>query len=82
MGSRPAVLAAIRRVLEDKGLPADLDDDGVPMGEEGLGLDSLDIATVVAVLEEELEIDPFEHGDVEIGTLGGFVELYEDGTGG
>ncbi len=77
VSSRSAVLAAIRRVLEDKSLPAELDDEGVALGEDGLGLDSLDIATVVALLEDELDIDPFEHGDVEIGNLGAFIALYE-----
>ncbi|MEZ5143122.1 MAG: hypothetical protein R2726_11480 [Acidimicrobiales bacterium] len=77
MSTRSAVLAAITQVLTDKGLPAELDDDGVELGEEGLGMDSLDIATVVALLDEDLEIDPFADGEVEIGSLGQFVALYE-----
>lgn len=80
MGSRRAVLAAIRQVLEDKGLAAALDEDDVALGEDGVGMDSLDIATVVALLEEELDIDPFEHDDVKIGSLGDFIALYEHET--
>jgi acyl carrier protein len=77
MSTRSAVLDAIRQVLEDKGLAAELDDDAVAVGEDGLGLDSLDIATVVSLLDDELHLDPFEETEVEIGSLGQFVALYE-----
>jgi acyl carrier protein len=78
---RPTVLAVIQQVLEDKGLQPDLGDDSVALDETGLGLDSLDIATIAAELEDALEADPFAHGDVHLGTLGEFVELYEHETG-
>ncbi len=81
MDSRPAVLAVIQRVLEDKGLQPDLDDDSVALDDTGLGLDSLDIATIAAELEAELEIDPFAHDDVHLGTLREFVELYTHENG-
>jgi acyl carrier protein len=79
--SRPAVLAVIQSVLADKGLRPDLADDSVTLDDTGLGLDSLDIATIAAELEEELEIDPFAHDEVHLGTLGEFVELYGDENG-
>lgn len=81
MSTRSAVLEAITQVLTDKGLSAELDDDGVDIGEEGLGLDSLDIATVVSLLDEELQLDPFADGEVEIGSLGQFIDLYERAAG-
>jgi len=77
VSNRGAVLAVIQRVLEDKGLQPDLADDAAALGESGLGLDSLDIATIAAELDEELDIDPFAHGDVRMGSLGEFVALYE-----
>lgn len=73
MSNRGAVLAVIQRVLEDKGLQHALVDDSAALDESGLGLDSLDIATIAA----ELDIDPFAHGDVRMGTLGEFIALYE-----
>lgn len=77
MSNRGAVLAVIQRVLEDKGLPHDLADDSAALDESGLGLDSLDIATIAAELDDELDIDPFAHGDVRMGNLGEFIALYE-----
>ncbi|MFN8037125.1 MAG: acyl carrier protein [Acidimicrobiia bacterium] len=77
MSNREVVRSVISRVLEDKGLPSDVSDDAVDIGEGGLGLDSLDIATIAAELEEELDLDPFAHGDARMGTLGEFVALYE-----
>gem|GEM_PF-6164732 len=77
MSNRSAVLAVIQRVLDDKGLQPDLGDDAAALGESGLGLDSLDIATIAAELDADLDIDPFAHGDVRMGTLGEFVALYE-----
>lgn len=81
MSSRQTILTVIQRVLQDKGLQPDLGDDSVALDETGLGLDSLDIATIAAELEEELDVDPFAHGDVRMGTLGEFVELYEHEIG-
>jgi acyl carrier protein len=77
VSNRGAVLAVIQRVLEDKGLQHDLADDSAALDESGLGLDSLDIATIAAELDDELDIDPFAHGDVRMGTLGEFIALYE-----
>lgn len=73
------VRAAIARVLADTGrtAPALADDD--LLGAEGLGLDSLDLATIVARLDAELGIDPFASGGHAFRTVGEFVALY--GTG-
>lgn len=77
MSNRATVLEVIRQLLEDKGLPTTIGDDTVAIGEDGLGLDSLDIATIVAELEESLDIDPFARDEVRIGSIGDFIALYE-----
>jgi acyl carrier protein len=44
---------------------------------ESLGLESLDWAAIVAVLEEKTQVDPFQHGlTVELRTVADLVGLY------
>ena len=43
---------------------------------EGIGLDSLDVAELSAVLEDELGSDPFSSGEMPE-TLGDIVAFYE-----
>ena len=53
--------------------------DSLPLLESGL--DSLCVAILVANLDDELGVDPFASGNVDMPvTLGDFVRLYEDGT--
>lgn len=61
----------------DSNLLADKLDDNVVLLESGL--DSLGFATLVAILEDELDYDPFSISDEAIypSTYGEFVEFYE-----
>ena len=53
--------------------------DSLPLIESGL--DSLCIAIVVANLDDELGLDPFASGSVDMPvTLGDFIRLYENGA--
>jgi hypothetical protein len=53
--------------------------DGLPLLESGL--DSLCIAIIVANLDDELGLDPFASGAVDMPvTLGDFIRLYEHGV--
>src|SRR5262245_1648648 len=81
LGKRESIRAAIARVLPDKGRPPASLSDEVPLGEEGLGLDSLDLATIVARLDAELGMDPFAGGGHMFRTVGEFIRLYESGDG-
>jgi acyl carrier protein len=74
------IRAAITRVLADSGRSAQALTDEVPLGAEGLGLDSLDLATIVARLDAELGIDPFASGSHAFRTVGEFIALYEAGA--
>ncbi len=54
--------------------------DSLPLLESGL--DSLCIAIIVANLDDELGLDPFAAGNVDMPvTLGDFIRLYEHGAG-
>jgi len=71
------ILRIIGEVLAEKGRPqsdlaASLNESMVT----GLGLDSLDMATVVARLEMELDRDPFAEGQPSFETVADFVALY------
>ncbi len=44
--------------------------------EHDLGLDSLDMATVVAELEQQLGLDPFANDTPEFQTVDQFAKLY------
>lgn len=75
---RSAVLAAIARVQADRGdAPAAASDEDV-LGDTGLGLDSLDMATIVAGLEAVLHRDPFADAVPRLRTVGDLVRLYEE----
>jgi acyl carrier protein len=58
-------------------------EDGQPLFADGIGLASLDFATLVVRLEQETGYDPFRAGDVERlpQTLGELVEIYEQRPG-
>jgi len=70
------IIDVVREVLEQKGrtttqltLDSKID--------ESLGLESLDWATIVAVLEEKIQVDPFQSGlRQDLRTLGDLVEVY------
>ena len=77
---RGTVIAQLEKVArEQKRTLAPLSDDLVLLDS---GLDSLCLAIIVARLEDELGVDPFESDkDAEFPvTVGDFVRLYEDAT--
>jgi acyl carrier protein len=48
---------------------------------ESLGLDSLDWAAIVVMLEEKTQVDPFQRGPCqELHTLGDLVDVYVSET--
>ena len=81
MSKSDAIFELIARIRADKELPPrDIRSEDA-RGEEGLGLDSLDMATLVAELEEAFDEDPFANDTPEFQTVAEFVRLYETGSG-
>jgi acyl carrier protein len=81
MSVRASVLSQITQVAKEQNKElAPLTDDLVLLGS---GLDSLCLAIIVARLEDELGIDPFNATEaIEFPvTVGDFVKLYEDAAG-
>ena len=72
------IKSKIKEVYELKeGAPVDITD-GISLFGEGLGLDSLDLAMLVASLQEELEHDPFAEGAPRFQSVKEFIALYEN----
>lgn len=79
MTSAPAgqlVKAVVREVLEQKGTPDQDVRDESKLYEDGLGLDSLDTATLSAALEREFGNDPYTKGQFPR-TVGELVQYFE-----
>jgi acyl carrier protein len=77
MSVQSLIAGHVQRLIADRGLPAVEITYETPMLEDGLGLDSLDMATLVAVLEKEIGKDPFAQTVPAFRTFGEFVRLYE-----
>lgn len=77
MDVKRIVLDVLTRVANDKGAPPIAWTDTLPLGADGAGFDRLDVATAVVELDQELAIDPFAEGAIDIQTVGQFVALYE-----
>lgn len=79
MGSPHIMILAvetIQRVLHDKGAaPAEISESTLLLG-SSLGIDSLDLATIVVQLSEATGKDPFEDGFVDFRTVGELVRIY------
>ncbi|MEK8023094.1 MAG: hypothetical protein AAB229_04730 [Candidatus Hydrogenedentota bacterium] len=71
------IIVLLRRILEDKDKHSDRWDAGVALHEGGLGLDSLDTATLSVLLEREFGRDPYTAG-VFPGTLGELSAYMEE----
>jgi len=72
---RITAITVINRVLRESGRPErKLGDDDSLTGT--IGLDSLDLATTVVHLENELGVDPFRDGATPVRTVGELVVLY------
>jgi acyl carrier protein len=76
MSRREVVVRIMREVLADKGVERAEFPDGASLFDD-VGLDSLDMATIVARLDEAVGIDPFATGAPRFATVGEFVALYE-----
>ena len=70
------IIHVIQEILAQKGTPPNaltLDSNI----DESLGLESLDWAAVVVLLEEKTQVDPFQHGfRQDLHTLGDLVDVY------
>jgi acyl carrier protein len=80
MAPRDTVFETILQVCAEKGNPRTSLNESDPLGDGGLGLDSLDMATIVAELDAKLDLDPFAKGVPSFRTVGEFVRLFEDGS--
>lgn len=79
MPVRDFILDQVKRVAEQQRKHLAPLVDSLPLMESGL--DSLCIAIIVANLDDELGLDPFAGGDVDMPvTLGDFIRLYENGA--
>jgi acyl carrier protein len=77
---RDTIIATIGQVLSDRGRDPGQMDDVRGLFADGIGLDSLDFATVVVRLEQQTGLDPFRTGQVSRppATLGQLVAVYRD----
>ena len=75
MSARDLIFKIFHQVRKDKDLPP-MEIRGGSNLEHDLGLDSLDMATVVAELEQQLGLDPFANDTPEFQTVDQFVKLY------
>ena len=72
------VSAILTRVLQAKGVERSVFRPEDRLYEEGLGLDSLDAATLAAMLENEFTSDPYNAGEFPQ-TVAEIVEFYSAG---
>jgi acyl carrier protein len=73
---RATVKATIQQVLEGTGRPRrPFEDDDLLFAE--VGLDSLDLAQVVVMLEQEIGVDPFCQSGATIRTFADLVRSYQ-----
>jgi len=76
MNAEALVWGELQALRDSKGLGAIvIKPDSVLLGEE-LGLDSLDLATLVVTLEERTGRRPFDNGFVMFRTVGELVTLF------
>ena len=74
-----AVAAAIESVLRDTGLPRRVGSSLPTLLAADLGLDSLDLAQTIVLLERSLGIDPFRSASTSrtVRTVSDLVSIYE-----
>lgn len=76
MDAQELVLSELQSIRLSKGLaPIHIDDKSILLGGE-LGLDSLDLATLVVTLEELTGMSPFSAGFVMFKTVGDLSALF------
>jgi acyl carrier protein len=70
------ITEVVNRIMSDKGLdPVTINPATELLGGE-IGIDSLDLATLVRELEEMNGFDPFAEGFIEFRTAGELAKLY------
>lgn len=77
----PLIVELIAAKLREKGIEAPPIDAGTRLLGGDLGIDSLDLATIVVELEERTGKDPFRDGFVTFETAGELAALYADPAG-
>ena len=77
MRVREIIKEAIQEIMEHNARTSAIDDSSEIV--KDLGFTSLDVAELVAVLEMELDVDPFSDGVslMEVRTYGDFCAVYE-----
>jgi acyl carrier protein len=76
MSTEAVVYNELQQILSDKGLSGlAIRPESVLLGDE-MGLDSLDLATLVVALEERTGLRPFEKGFVMFKTVAELVGLF------
>jgi acyl carrier protein len=77
MNTREAIRQAIQDIMDNNGRQGRIEDASELV--KHLGFTSLDVAELVAVLEMELDVDPFSQGVslMEVRTYGDFCAVYE-----
>ena len=74
---REIIKGAIQEIMDNNSRKGAIEDSSQIV--KDLGFTSLDVAELVAVLEMELEVDPFSNGVslMEVRTCGDFCSVYE-----
>lgn len=76
MNAKILVFTELHNLRTSKGLPqVTINNESVLLGDE-LGLDSLDLATLVVTLEELTGLAPFNGGFVMFKTVGELISLF------
>jgi acyl carrier protein len=70
------VARVLAKVIEDKGDQAPKITADMALLGGDMPIDSLDLATVVIELQEEMGMDPFEDGFIQFRTVGELAKLY------
>jgi acyl carrier protein len=73
---RELVLAEISEIRVTKGLADILIGPESVLLSDDLGLDSLDLATLIVSLQEKTQLDPFRSGFIMFRTVGELVDLF------
>ncbi len=73
------VLGIVGELLSRRDRPVEPFDPASPLYEQGLALDSLEVAELSALLESRLGSDPFTVGELPQ-TIGDIVRYYETAT--
>lgn len=70
------IVETISEIMDDKGLDVPEITAETAVLDDDLGIDSLDLATMVSDLEGRIGFDPFAKGFIEFKTVGELAKLY------